>query len=91
MHSYSLPKGFKCGRKRQVLSEAEQFNTDKYSKKAVELLMIDKYGQKFNLGGSNYGLKGSKVKPVYFPFNPATSNSSIIPFGASGSTILPDE
>lgn len=38
--------------------------------------MIDKYGQKFNLGGTSTGLKGSKVKPVYFPFNPNSVNTS---------------
>lgn len=63
-------------RKQKVLSEAEEFFTDKYSKKALELLMIDKYGQKFNLGGTSTGMKGSKVKPVYFPFNPNSSDSS---------------
>ena len=42
----------------------------------MELLMIDKYGQKFNLGGTSIGMKGSKVKPVYFPFNPRSNETS---------------
>lgn len=37
--------------------------------------MIDKGYQKMNLGGQTYGLKGSKVKPLYLPIHNSTANT----------------
>lgn len=50
-------------------SESEMQPENRYSKKAIELMMIDKSGKNMNLGGQNIGLKGSKVRPIYFPFS----------------------
>lgn len=51
------------------MSESEYYDKDRYSKRNIQLHMIDKSCQKMNLGGNTYGLKGSKVKPIYFPIN----------------------
>ncbi|CDW75104.1 UNKNOWN [Stylonychia lemnae] len=70
VHQYSLPKGLHGIKRQQVLSEAEQFDQERYSKKNVQLHMVDKGLSRMNLGGQTYGLKGSKVKPLYFQANP---------------------
>eukprot|EP00347_Sterkiella_histriomuscorum_P001146 403373151 len=69
VHSYSIPKGLHSMKRQQFLSEAERYDLERYSKRNIQLQMIDKGYQKMNLGGQTYGLKGSKVKPIYFHIN----------------------
>jgi hypothetical protein len=69
VHSYSLPKGLHALKRQEFLSESEVYDKDRYSKHSMTLHMIDRGFQKMNLGGQSQGLKGSKLKPIYFPFN----------------------
>lgn len=48
------------------MSEAEQFFKDRYSKKNIGLMNLEKIGQRL-ASGSKTGFLGSKIKPVLVP------------------------